>query len=118
DLGPLEKARQVLLDDPGAEVAAGGDREADGAVIGLDLDHQRAQHVQAEGLPRPGVLGVDRHRGGDVRSEEHTSELQSRFDLVCRLLLEKKKHKYKQMSLFLTSMQELRHQLDLRVLWK
>src|SRR5437868_8245649 len=28
-----------------------------------------------------------------VRSEEHTSELQSRFDLVCRLLLEKKKKK-------------------------
>src|SRR5437868_12357729 len=27
---------------------------------------------------------------GTVRSEEHTSELQSRFDLVCRLLLEKK----------------------------
>src|SRR5207249_5665325 len=28
---------------------------------------------------------------GALRSEEHTSELQSRFDLVCRLLLEKKK---------------------------
>src|SRR5437868_10082321 len=28
-----------------------------------------------------------------TRSEEHTSELQSRFDLVCRLLLEKKKKK-------------------------
>src|SRR5699024_12836802 len=28
----------------------------------------------------------------DLRSEEHTSELQSRFDLVCRLLLEKKKY--------------------------
>ena len=28
---------------------------------------------------------------GDVRSEEHTSELQSHSDLVCRLLLEKKK---------------------------
>src|SRR5699024_11826053 len=27
------------------------------------------------------------------RSEEHTSELQSRFELVCRLLLEKKNHK-------------------------
>src|SRR5699024_12148005 len=27
----------------------------------------------------------------NARSEEHTSELQSRFDLVCRLLLEKKK---------------------------
>src|SRR5437868_10538908 len=32
-----------------------------------------------------------------LRSEEHTSELQSRFDLVCRLLLEKKKKgKYQQ----------------------
>src|SRR3712207_7263067 len=30
----------------------------------------------------------------DVRSEEHTSELQSRQYLVCRLLLEKKKNKY------------------------
>src|SRR5699024_12828396 len=29
---------------------------------------------------------------GNDRSEEHTSELQSRFDLVCRLLLEKKKN--------------------------
>src|SRR5438067_9842955 len=29
---------------------------------------------------------------GRMRSEEHTSELQSRFELVCRLLLEKKKH--------------------------
>src|SRR2546428_8799660 len=32
----------------------------------------------------------------DVRSEEHTSELQSRSDLVCRLLLEKKKKSYPQ----------------------
>src|SRR5699024_12443720 len=30
------------------------------------------------------------HRNQKERSEEHTSELQSRFDLVCRLLLEKK----------------------------
>src|SRR5947207_9819629 len=32
----------------------------------------------------------------ELRSEEHTSELQSHSDLVCRLLLEKKKNKYKQ----------------------
>src|SRR5438874_13544092 len=32
-----------------------------------------------------------RSTGGASRSEEHTSELQSRRDLVCRLLLEKKK---------------------------
>src|SRR2546421_8614496 len=34
-------------------------------------------------------------RLGEDRSEEHTSELQSRSDLVCRLLLEKKKKKQK-----------------------
>src|SRR5690606_41192880 len=33
----------------------------------------------------------------DARSEEHTSELQSRENLVCRLLLEKKKKTYKSM---------------------
>src|SRR5207249_5353230 len=48
------------------------------------------------GAPRPAGRGPGldresgRHGAGD-RSEEHTSELQSRFDLVCRLLLEKKK---------------------------
>src|SRR5437868_5936060 len=36
---------------------------------------------------------VARSRSCRARSEEHTSELQSRFDLVCRLLLEKKKAK-------------------------
>src|SRR5205809_5994286 len=34
-------------------------------------------------------------RGTPTRSEEHTSELQSRLHLVCRLLLEKKKNKQK-----------------------
>src|SRR5207248_11069815 len=37
-------------------------------------------------LPAPG-------RRQPLRSEEHTSELQSPYDLVCRLLLEKKKNK-------------------------
>src|SRR5690242_21288234 len=39
---------------------------------------------------RPGLL--DRRLHGDPRSEEHTSELQSHVNLVCRLLLEKKKY--------------------------
>src|SRR2546421_881037 len=50
------------------------------------------------GAIRPGVhqlafrCWADRTRAAmHVRSEEHTSELQSRSDLVCRLLLEKKK---------------------------
>src|SRR5699024_11800996 len=38
-------------------------------------------------------LNLEGGNGGWLRSEEHTSELQSRFDLVCRLLLEKKKHR-------------------------
>src|SRR5207249_6799446 len=43
---------------------------------------------------RAPALRCGRSREG-TRSEEHTSELQSRFDLVCRLLLEKKKKKNK-----------------------
>src|SRR5438105_835595 len=40
------------------------------------------------GIITPSSLHFERHH----RSEEHTSELQSRVDLVCRLLLEKKKN--------------------------
>src|SRR2546430_6648716 len=40
-----------------------------------------------------GALGVLRLLHVDARSEEHTSELQSQSNLVCRLLLEKKKRK-------------------------
>src|SRR5699024_11319513 len=36
---------------------------------------------------------VEEQGDREYRSEEHTSELQSRFDIVCRLLLEKKKNK-------------------------
>src|SRR3712207_7403920 len=43
------------------------------------------------GTAAPG--GWDGHRSAAGRSEEHTSELQSRQYLVCRLLLEKKKKK-------------------------
>src|SRR5256885_4560607 len=53
---------------------------------------------RAQALERPAVAGippqivpVDLLRARRVRSEEHTSELQSPCNLVCRLLLEKKK---------------------------
>src|SRR2546422_6895639 len=45
---------------------------------------------------------------GTLRSEEHTSELQSRLHLVCRLLLEKKKKRNKKD----TTRQETRHYSD------
>src|SRR5438874_13366047 len=41
------------------------------------------------------TLAESLQKSDTVRSEEHTSELQSRRDLVCRLLLEKKKKKKK-----------------------
>src|SRR3989442_8575355 len=50
------------------------------------LFRSRHEHVRGRELCDAGEHGV---RGG--RSEEHTSELQSRPHLVCRLLLEKKK---------------------------
>src|SRR5207249_5274823 len=37
----------------------------------------------------PGIMAADAAVRQGLRSEEHTSELQSRFDLVCRLLLDK-----------------------------
>src|SRR5699024_12455699 len=49
-------------------------------------EHREAEPAEAD--PDPAV--APRRR---PRSEEHTSELQSRFDIVCRLLLEKKKNK-------------------------
>src|SRR5438874_10115429 len=50
-----------------------------------------AHHLRGDRLgARPGVASQQRCH---ARSEEHTSELQSRRDLVCRLLLEKKKNK-------------------------
>src|SRR5690625_6466151 len=53
------------------------------------------QDIQAELGEDPGLVkdGVEAHLQELLRSEEHTSELQARGHLVCRLLLEKKKKK-------------------------
>src|SRR5258707_10061320 len=59
-------------------------------------------HVVCHGIPNDKPL-----KKGDIvnvdRSEEHTSELQSRQYLVCRLLLEKKKKKNKTSSILTTN---------------
>src|SRR3989442_8633211 len=57
-------------------------------VLDLLVGEQRLAAV----LRRDGVQAFDLAVGRHHRSEEHTSELQSRPHLVCRLLLEKKKH--------------------------
>src|SRR2546422_5971563 len=66
----------TLFRSPRARAARESDRRVDGDVVALD---------------RPGARAVPGRGGIDDRSEEHTSELQSRLHLVCRLLLEKKK---------------------------
>src|SRR5439155_26155608 len=50
---------------------------------------------EARSAARPRVIVLALIRALEPRSEEHTSELQSRGHLVCRLLLEKKKKKLK-----------------------
>src|SRR2546425_5989687 len=67
------------------------------AGYGDQAEHDRYAHPadksQGGCVPGAGDRGGDdqRHGGRPVRSEEHTSELQSLAYLVCRLLLEKKK---------------------------
>src|SRR2546428_6466445 len=59
----------------------------------VDAEHERRAAPEDErhaGGPQRDARGA-RGRQRASRSEEHTSELQSRSDLVCRLLLEKKK---------------------------
>src|SRR2546430_10035596 len=61
----------------------------------LPISRFAAVHVRAtEGLGVDVLAGRGLHQGRSAeRSEEHTSELQSQSNLVCRLLLEKKKHR-------------------------
>src|SRR3712207_8446892 len=58
------------------------------------VKYLREAFTNADGVNNPGVADVKAALDGArqiLRSEEHTSELQSRQYLVCRLLLEKKK---------------------------
>src|SRR5688572_31803528 len=92
--------RRWLECSPGPErrdlVARGGfaqHEEHSGAlllqrIVGRAVQHERAKHLDRRA----------RRRAVAGRSEEHTSELQSQSNLVCRLLLEKKKKKIKKKS--------------------
>src|SRR5207302_3651538 len=67
----------IVIDDPAVS--------AQHAIIARSADSYRLQDLHS--------TNGTRVNGLPVRSEEHTSELQSRENLVCRLLLEKKKKK-------------------------
>src|SRR5699024_12121587 len=79
DVGPVQvqgnKATEVMVDLFGESIR--------------DMRHYWSKRYELDGMDvvvsRTGFTNVG---GFEIRSEEHTSELQSRFDLVCRLLLE------------------------------
>src|SRR4051794_4252045 len=88
-----------------ADKTKAGDPKAEGTTIGPVVNRTQWDKIQAlikkgvdEGATLvaggPGLPEGDQR--GTLRSEEHTSELQSPVHLVCRLLLEKKKKKHQQ----------------------
>src|SRR5207249_11015128 len=109
----LVDAFEMFAPDQQVEIAAGPERGMGIERFGEDgtLERDHGDVLAPEGLEKPPKLGAQgemtgrafdevtpqpladngRHafRRCALRSEEHTSELQSRFDLVCRLLLEK-----------------------------
>src|SRR2546427_7017554 len=66
-------------------------RSTEGARVAADPQPSRLARRHGAALV---IAGLDLEAGHDLpqRSEEHTSELQSQSNLVCRLLLEKKKN--------------------------
>src|SRR2546422_7888459 len=101
----LDALRQRVAERaPPAEVAQSAQAVRDEIVQRFNVvllplrapDVRRGAQVYAQAVAAFPGLGVQPHPalGLETRSEEHTSELQSRLHLVCRLLLEKKKKKY------------------------
>src|SRR5438105_9552496 len=84
----LEPCLQPFVNRLGAQASDVG-RTLDLAWIPANAATPLIEH---RGQVRVLVRRADRVPHLGVRSEEHTSELQSRVDLVCRLLLEKKNH--------------------------
>src|SRR2546429_7194685 len=73
-----------------------------GSAVGVDdvelpprsQDADDRRHDRKKNHDSDNVVDAPGDLGHEMRSEEHTSELQSRLHIVCRLLLEKKIHIY------------------------
>src|SRR3712207_8837691 len=78
---------QKCIRDPRPRHERGGANRG----VPVHAGRTRGEHLQRS---EPGADPAAHARRHPARSEEHTSELQSRQYLVCRLLLEKKKKKY------------------------
>src|SRR5690606_39813657 len=82
DLLRSDTGHDVLRTRPGLRCSGGGAGDS----------HVSTRSVRTPSGPLPLLVGwsINAQSGRKTRSEEHTSELQSRENLVCRLLLEKK----------------------------
>src|SRR5688572_31382964 len=87
-LFPYTTLFRSALDEPDRELETETTAAARDEVArrGIELEPPAPLH-----LDRARRRDVDHHLADVLRSEEHTSELQSQSNLVCRLLLEKKK---------------------------
>src|SRR5690606_11044303 len=93
-VGLVERGADLVA-EPGAGQGAGGNADqAAGAAAESRTDDRSADAAEhgADGLLVHLRTAIPGGAAGQARSEEHTSELQSRENLVCRLLLEKKKY--------------------------
>src|SRR5699024_12434804 len=79
-LFPTRRSSDLIDDDGGGQMRRGSGERSDPPPPADDINIRCPRSVN--------LIQAD---SSIQRSEEHTSELQSRFDLVCRLLLEKKK---------------------------
>src|SRR5205823_12995112 len=83
---PTRRSSDLAL---GAATAAQAFGFAMTGVVPQSIARAKDEKLRALGVELVKIAGG----GSDLRSEEHTSELQSLAYLVCRLLLEKKKHR-------------------------
>src|SRR6266705_492175 len=108
EVGVLDEraVSRALADDPAAfELLAAMTTATDETLRAAAIRLSASIVLERARAGRPSMRGISRLRPGrgatdgdldldasiDGRSEEHTSELQSPYDIVCRLLLEKKK---------------------------
>src|SRR5690348_1501695 len=91
------KGKRVSTGSPGSATEVMAFRVIEAAGLDKDKDMRRERLGAAESVNAIKDRKIDAFFWvGGLRSEEHTSELQSPVHLVCRLLLEKKKKKIKQ----------------------
>src|SRR5689334_24567073 len=94
---PLQRALEIQIEKVG--------QHDDHGALGVDALQEAAGAFEVGHAARAAHGRVD--RGTHDRSEEHTSELQSQFHLVCRLLLEKKNKIYTVVMDYFTSSNDM-----------